>query len=101
MGEDSLTLGDKYETLNIVKPLKFSKHSISKMEKRGTNESEVQEVVATGKRSATKSGRVQYEYTLEYNEEWSGKKYAMKQILVIVAEEAEYLEVVTVYTFYF
>jgi hypothetical protein len=38
---------------------------------------------------------------LEYDGIWGGKYYRMKQVLPVVAEEAERYVVVTVYAFYF
>jgi len=37
----------------------------------------------------------------DYGRLWGGRRYAIKQVLAIVAEEPERLVVVTVYTFYF
>ena len=71
------------------------------MVKRGTTTQEVEKAIRKGKKSAAKKGRTQYEYSLIYDDFWGVKKYMMKKILAIVAEEEEFLEVVTVYTFYF
>ena len=48
-----------------------------------------------------KRGRQGFRKNFQYNRLWGGRTYAVKQVLAIVAEEADALVVVTVYTFYF
>jgi len=71
------------------------------MAKRGTNASEVERAIQEGKKAAAKRGRTQYEYTEVFDNLWGGKRYSIKKIVTIVAEEEDFLEVVTVFAFYF
>jgi hypothetical protein len=48
-----------------------------------------------------KRGRLAYRKNFQYERPWGGREYAIKQVLPAVAEEADELVVVTVYTFYF
>ena len=48
-----------------------------------------------------RQNRIMYRLNLEYNADWAGKDYAVKQVAPVVGEETDRLVVVTVYTFYF
>ncbi len=52
-------------------------------------------------RDKTWRGRIGYRKNFQYQRLWGGRYYAVKQVLVMVAEESEVLVVVTVYIFYF
>jgi len=84
-----------------VKPIQFSLHAREQMTERGADESEVIDAIRTGEQVPGKHGRLGYRKNFQYNRLWSGRTYAIKQVLAIVAVEAESLVVVTVYTFYF
>jgi hypothetical protein len=71
------------------------------MVKRGTTRLEVEETIQKGKKTPAKEGRLQYEYNFVFDGIWGKKKYAMKKVLAIVAEEDDFLEVVTIYTMFF
>jgi hypothetical protein len=84
-----------------MKPIKFSQHAREQMLERGAAEEEVVEAIRTGERVPAKRGRQGYRKNFQYDRLWSGRTYAIKQVLAIVAEETEALIVVTIYTFYF
>ncbi len=84
-----------------MKPVRFSAHSLDSMEKRGADRKEVEETIIKGNKSPAKKGRIQFEHTIQYGKAWGNKTYAMKKIAVILVEEEDFFEVVTVYTFYF
>jgi hypothetical protein len=84
-----------------MKPIKFSEHAREQMLERGASEDEVSETIRTGEEVPAKHGRRGYRKNFQYNRTWSGRTYAIKQVLPIVAEEADELVVITVYTFYF
>ena len=71
------------------------------MAERGASEDQVIETIRTGEAVPAKKGRQGFRKNLQYNRLWGGRTYAIKQVLVIVAEESNALIVVTVYTFYF
>lgn len=71
------------------------------MEERGANKNEVKEAIKNGERIPAKRGRRAYRRNFQYNKEWGGKLYSMKQVMPVVVEENETIVVVTVYTFYF
>ncbi|MCX8066736.1 MAG: DUF4258 domain-containing protein [Anaerolineae bacterium] len=87
--------------LHRQKPILFSQHARIQMRERGATEEEVVETIRTGEEVPAKRGRRGYRRNFQYDRLWGGRHYLTKQVLVIVAEEAERLVVVTVYTFYF
>jgi hypothetical protein len=84
-----------------MKPIKISKHAYQQMIERGATEAEVIETVSTGRTAPAKQNRLGYRKNFQYNDYWAEKFYAVKQVLVIVADEPDKQIVVTVYTFYF
>ena len=83
------------------KPIVFTKHAREKMADRGVSEQEVVEAIRVGRREPAQRGLCQFRLNLEYHQVWAGKHYAVKQVLPVVAEEADRNVVVTVYSFYF
>lgn len=71
------------------------------MNERGASETEVIDAIHTGEQVPAKRGRCGYRKNFQFDGLWGGKTFAIKQVLVIVAEEPDSLVVVTVYTFYF
>jgi len=84
-----------------MKPIQFSHHARQQMAERGASEDEVVETIHTGERIPAKQDRQSYRKNFQYNDLWGGRKYAIKQLLAIVAEETDTLIVITVITFYF
>ncbi len=85
----------------MTKPIRFSRHALQQMSERGASEEEVTEAIRSGEQVPAKRGRFGYRKNFQYQRLWGGRYYAVKQVLAIVAEEAEVMVVVTVYTFYF
>ena len=52
-------------------------------------------------REAAKRNRTLYRLNFQYQAEWQGKFYAIKQVAPVIVEEQNEIVVVTVYTFYF
>ena len=84
-----------------MKPIEFSKHAQEQMVERGATESEVVETIRTGEIVPAKHSRQGHRKNFQYGRLWGERTFAIKQILAIVAEEADALIAVTVYTFYF
>ena len=79
-----------------MKPIRFTRHAREQMLERGAREHEVIETIRTGEHVPAKRGRNGFRKNFRYNRLWSGRVYGTKQILAIVAEEADALVVVTV-----
>lgn len=79
----------------------FSDHALGQMEERGATRYEVESAILKGERIPAKKGRHAYRLNFQYDNNWSGKFYAMKQVMPIIEEEDGKTIVVTVYTFYF
>lgn len=83
------------------RPVRLSAHAHEQCVERGTTEVEVILAVREGEREQAKRGRWMYRYNLPFDGTWQGRRYAIKQVAAVVAEEPDELVVVTVYTFYF
>lgn len=68
---------------------------------RGPTEVEVHETIRHGVREPARRGRFLYRMNFQYDAEWHGSVYRIKQVATVVAEQATEIVVVTVYTFYF
>jgi hypothetical protein len=72
-----------------------------KMLDRGATEGEVVAAIRAGNSEPGRKGRVILRKNSPYNDQWQGKRYAVKQVAAVVSEEAEQLVVVTVFVYYF
>jgi hypothetical protein len=84
-----------------MKKIIFSDHAIEQMVERGASKDEVGVCILKGEKVPAKSGRHAYRMNFQYDNRWSGKYYATKQIMPIVKEEDNEIIIITVYTFYF
>ncbi|MHB8653427.1 MAG: DUF4258 domain-containing protein [Terriglobia bacterium] len=84
-----------------MKPIRLTTHAVEQLAERGASEAEVQEAVQRGVREPAKRGRFMYRLNFQYDSEWQGRFYAIKQVAPVVVEAQNEVVVVTVYTFYF
>jgi hypothetical protein len=71
------------------------------MRERGASEAEVLETIAEGEPVPAKRGRLAYRRNFQYQREWAGRFYSIKQVMPVVKETRGNAVIVTVYTFYF
>jgi len=83
-----------------MKSIRLTTHALEQLVERGATEDEVKAAIEHGVREPAKRGRLMYRLNFQYNAEWQGKFYAIKQVAPVVAEAQNELVVVTVYTFY-
>lgn len=83
------------------KVVELSAHARQKMRDRGATEDEVLASIQTGSVEPARGGRVRFRKNFEFHREWRGKRYAVKQVAPVVAEEPDKLMVVTVFVYYF
>lgn len=84
-----------------MKPIRITAHALEQMAERGATNAEVREAIERGVREAAKRGRFMHRLNFQYNSEWQGRFYAIKQVAPVVVEAQNEVVVVTVYTFYF
>lgn len=84
-----------------MKPIRITLHARLRCQARGATEEEVLRAIREGIPEAAKKNRAMYRMNIEFNEEWMGEKFAVKQVAPVVAEQVDELVVVTVYVFYF
>lgn len=83
------------------KPIRLSRHAQEQCAARGASFAEIETAVRRGEREEAKRGRWLCRYNVAFDQEWQGRRYAIKQVVPVIAEEPNELVVVTVYTFYF
>jgi hypothetical protein len=71
------------------------------MAERGIHETEVIAAIRQGEAEPARKGRIMYRKTFPFEGRWRGRRYRIKQVAPIVAEEGDKLVVVTVYVFYY
>ena len=84
-----------------MKSIRLSNHARSRCRSRGTNEQEVKAAVRRGVREPAKGSRLMCRLNFQYNRVWRGRRYAIKQVAPVIADKADEIVVVTVYTFFF
>jgi hypothetical protein len=84
-----------------VKSIVFTTHARKRMVERGAREEDVIEAIRIGEREPAQRSLHLYRLNLEFHREWDGRYYRMQQVAPVVAEEADRMVVITVYTFYF
>lgn len=84
-----------------MKPIRLTAHAVEQCAERGASEDEVRAAIERGAREAAKHNRTLYRRNFQYQAEWQGKFYAIKQVAPVIVEEQNEIVVVTVYTFYF
>jgi hypothetical protein len=85
----------------MSRAIHMSRHALHQCALRGTNDREVRLAIERGVREPAKRGRWMYRYNASFNADWQGKRYSIKQVAPVVAEQDDSLIVITVYTFYF
>jgi len=85
----------------MEKLVRFSRHALQQMAEHGATQEEVLEAIRSGEQVPDKRNNSGYRKNFQYKRLWGGHYYPIKQVLAIIAEEAEALVIVIVYTFYF
>jgi hypothetical protein len=87
--------------VDLSKPIEFSPHAREKMLDCGASESEIDMAILTSNAEPARRGRLMFRENFAFNSQWRGKHYAVKQLVPVVAEEADRLVVVAVFVYYF
>ncbi|MFC2131663.1 DUF4258 domain-containing protein [Bacteroidota bacterium] len=81
--------------------IRFTKHAIERIKKRGSSESEVIEAIESCNKEPAKDNKIMCRLNIPYNSDWMGSFYPIKQVAPVIVEENNEIIVITVYTFYF
>ena len=87
--------------IDLVKPIRLSKHALDYAKRRGFTVAEVEETIRTTSWSAAELGRLDCRKDFAFGKEWNGRFYTTKQVRPVFVEEAGEIVVITVYTYYF
>jgi|TARA_B100002003_G_scaffold182608_1_gene170848 hypothetical protein len=83
------------------KPLKFTRHALQSMAKRGASQEDVAQAIAESPWAAARGDRFECSKDFPYNGVWHEKQYRTKQVVPVFKEEAGAIVIITVYVFYF
>lgn len=83
------------------KPIRLTKHAVEQCIERGATEEEVHEAIRNGEYEAAKKGRTLAKMNFQFNKEWFGDIFPIKQVAPVFVEEETEIVVITVYTYYF
>jgi len=81
--------------------IEISTHAWEQMQERGASEPEVVAAIHHGDAEPARAGRVMYRKNFQFDADWRGRHYRIKQVAPVVAARGGRLVVVTVYTFWF
>ena len=84
-----------------AKPVVFTQHARERCKGRGATEADVIEAIRNGKREPAQRGLWIFRMNFEFQQEWDGRRYAVRQVAPVVDDQPDRFVVVTVYTFYF
>lgn len=87
--------------MSLSEPIVFSLRAQEKMIDRGASEEEIRLAIGTGNPEPARKGRVIFRKNFNFNKNWRGKHYAVKQVVPIVSQEEDNFVVVTVFVYYF
>jgi hypothetical protein len=82
------------------KRVRLSGHAGDQIRFRGATEAQVRETIQSAEWFPAELGRLECRKDFEFNAEWNGRSYAIKQVRPIFVEEENEIVVVTVYVYY-
>ena len=80
--------------------LQIDQHTIDRAEERGTNKTEIEDVVQTGVAIPAKFGRIGKAKVYDFKQNWRDRYYEEKGVEVFYLIQGAKIITVTVYVFY-
>ncbi len=80
--------------------IQIDQHTLERVEERGTNESEIREIINTGFSILGKHGRLGKAKIYDFKQRRHNKYYEQKRVEVFYVIEKDVIITVTVYVFY-
>ena len=77
-----------------MKPIRLTRHARQQSVERGATEAEVRHAIQHGSREPVKAGRMLCRFAFPYDQLWQGKRYAIKQVVPVIAEGAAEIVVI-------
>jgi hypothetical protein len=84
-----------------MKPIRLSAHALSYLARRGFTVAEVEETIRTCPWEKAELGRLEARKEFPFNNEWNGRRYAVRQVRPVFVDEPNEIVVITVYTYYY
>ena len=80
--------------------IRIDPHTNARAGERGTNKSEIEDVIETGIPIPARSGRIRKAKVYAFNQEHLGKRYPQKRVEVVYVMEEDIAVTVTAYVFF-
>jgi len=80
--------------------LQIDQHTIERAEERGTNKTEIEDVIQTGVEIPAKFRRIGKAKVYDFMQNWHNKYYEQKRVEVFYLIQGDKIITVTVYVFY-
>ena len=80
--------------------IQIDPHTLERAEERGTNETEIKDVIYSGFAIPAKYGRIGKAKVYDFNQNRHNRYYEQKRVEVFYAIESDKIVTVTVYVFY-
>jgi hypothetical protein len=84
-----------------MKPIRFTAHAMQRCKGRGASLDEVRKAIREGRWVDAYGGKRWYKLDFEFSAVWQGRRYAIKQVAPVIADEETEIVVITVYTYYY
>ncbi len=83
------------------RPIRFSAHATGQLAFRGASKEEIIDAIKTSPWLPAGFGRLECGKNFTFEKVWNNKRYDIKQVKPIFAEESDEIVVITVYVYYF
>jgi len=84
-----------------MKPIRLTAHARGYTARRGFSVEEVEQTIRESSWEPALRGKMECRKNFPYQGQWSGKRYATKQVRPVFVEEMNEIVVITVYTYFF
>jgi hypothetical protein len=84
-----------------MKPIRFTAHALERTKGRGASIDEVRQAIREGRSAQAIGNKIWFRLDFEFNGIWQGRRYAIKQVAPVIADEETEMVVITVYTYYY
>ncbi len=84
-----------------MKKIRFSIHASEQLHYRGVTEDEVIDAINTSEWKTADRDRMECRKSFNYDDDWNGRYYRIKQVRPVFVEEQQEIVVITVYAYFF
>jgi len=96
----SVLLQEADTQADAARRVRLDPHTTARARERGTNETEILDVIRTGTSIPARGNRCARAKVYSFNSEWNGKFYPQKQVEVVYVTDNDEVTTVTMYVFF-